>query len=84
MIKQKPEMTVIYTNTISSISNSKETKHGNFKFDVFFDNHHWGYYFTNMDSIPFKVGETVSYQRLDYGGYDYIIKFYKPKQTLNK
>jgi|TARA_R100001377_G_scaffold35005_2_gene19303 hypothetical protein len=79
MIKQKTDLKVIYTNKISSISKSVKTKQGNFKFDVFFDNNHHGYYFTKIDFFPFEIGEPASYERTVYGGYDYIIKFYKPK-----
>ena len=76
--KTRPNLKVIYSNTITSIVERGETKHGNYFFEVFFDNDTWGLYFNNLNAIPFKVGDFVSYEHITYG-LNYIIKFYKPK-----
>tara|TARA_R110000751_G_C13753054_1_gene478514 strand:+ start:766 stop:1020 length:255 start_codon:yes stop_codon:yes gene_type:complete len=81
--KTKPNLKIIYTNKITSIVERGKTQHENFFFEVFFDNFKWGLYFNNINTMPFKVGEVVTYELISYDN-NYIIKFYNPKQTLNK
>ena len=76
--KTRPNLKVIYTNTITSIVERGKTKHGNFFFEIFFDNDTWGLYFNNINAISYKEGDLVTYEHITYG-LNYIIKFYKPK-----
>ena len=77
-IKTRPDLKVLYTNTITSIVKRGKTKHGKYFFEIFFNNHTWGFYFNEINAISYKEGDVVTYQHIKYG-LNYIIKFYKPK-----
>lgn len=77
-------MTIKMNQKIESISSARRIRNGNFVFDVFMENGDNGVWFNSIPQTVFNAGETISYQLIDKGYFEPILKVYKPKQTLNK
>ena len=78
MTETKTDLKVLYTNTITSIVKRGKTKHGKYFFEIFFNNHTWGFYFNDINAISYKEGDVVTYEKEKYG-LNYTLEFYKPK-----
>ncbi len=77
-------MIIKLNQKIESVSLPRRTKHGNFVFDVFMENGDIAVWFNNIPHSSINAGDCITYQLIDKGYFNPILKLHKPKQTLNK
>ena len=78
--KPRPNLKLLYTDKVRSIYPRGKSKHGNYYFEVYFNDRfgepvRWGLYFNKNNTIPCKVGDEITYEHITYG-LNYIINFH--------
>ena len=77
-------MIVKMNQKIVDVSVPNKTTYGNYSFNVYMENGDIAVWFNNLPYALFKEGDRITYELIDKGYFNPILKLHKPKQTLNK